>query len=68
MVVFDIPESERRTRNFFRRFLKEAEFKQLQKSVWITRKDVFCELEDLIKSFGNKKWVYLIKASYISNF
>lgn len=66
MVVFDIPESERKIRNFFRGFLKESGFKQLQQSVWITQKDVFCELEELVKSFGNSKWVYLIKASYIS--
>jgi DNA-binding transcriptional regulator PaaX len=39
MVVFDIPERERWKRSRLRRLLVELDFKQIQKSVWVTSND-----------------------------
>lgn len=68
VVVFDIPESERKTRSFFRRFLKEAGFIRLQKSVWVSNKDIAEYVTDLVCSASAEKWVNVIEASKISNF
>lgn len=68
IVVFDIPETERNIRNFFRRFLKDAEFIALQKSVWVTQKDVMRNLMELIRVAGAEKWIHVITATEISNF
>jgi DNA-binding transcriptional regulator PaaX len=68
VAVFDIPESERNIRDFFRRFLKEAGFIRLQQSVWVSQKDVMDYLIELVKSANAEKWVHLINATEISNF
>lgn len=68
VVVFDIPESERNVRFFFRRFLKEADFVQLQKSVWVTQKEIFKPLKELIQAAEAEKWIHIITAADISNF
>jgi len=48
-IIFDIPESDRRERNFLRRELKWMGFKELQHSVWITPQDIKKELLVLLK-------------------
>lgn len=68
VVVFDIPESERKIRNFFRSFLKESGFKQLQQSVWYTKKDVSEDIIRLVRAADAEKWVRVIKAKSISGF
>ncbi|MEA3272699.1 MAG: CRISPR-associated endonuclease Cas2 [Patescibacteria group bacterium] len=68
IVIFDIPESERCIRNFFRRFLKEAGFIQLQKSVWVTQKNLENYLIELIQTANAEKWFHVIMATKISNF
>lgn len=52
MVLFDIPEKLRKSRDFFRQNLHELGFEQLQKSVWVTPYNVINELKELIE-FGN---------------
>ena len=39
IIVFDIPESKRVYRDFFRKLLKQHNFRMLQLSVWMTRYD-----------------------------
>jgi CRISPR-associated endonuclease Cas2 len=68
IVIFDIPESERNTRSFFRRFLKEAGFIRLQQSVWVTNKDIEEYLVELVRIEDAEKWIRIITASKISNF
>lgn len=50
MVIFDIPEFDRKKRDRLRTILKELEFKQAQKSVWISsfdsREYLWLELKD----------------------
>ena len=39
MIVFDIPEAERKKRDRLRLLLRELSFKQIQKSVWVSDND-----------------------------
>ncbi len=68
MVVFDIPESKRKIRDFFRSFLKEAGFIRLQQSVWVSNKDIAEYIIDLVRSASAEKWVSVVEAVKISNF
>jgi len=64
LVVFDVPEKERRLRKLVRKFLNSAGFFSIQKSVWMSRFDAtkelneyFCliGLDDKILAFTAKK-------------
>jgi len=48
-VAFDVPELNRRDRDFLRRELHQIGFKELQKSVWISPFDFEKELKTLLK-------------------
>jgi len=48
IVAFDIDEKRRKTRDLFRAKLREIGCLPIQKSVWITPRDVSGQLEDLI--------------------
>lgn len=66
IVIFDIPEEKRIIRNLFRRNLKKWGFKHLQKSVWVSKRDVFEKLTNYIKELGIEKWVTVIEADKFS--
>lgn len=66
IVAFDIPEQKRIIRNLFRRNLKKWGFKHLQKSVWISKKDVFDKLEFYIKDVGIEEWVMVMEVGRLS--
>lgn len=66
VVMFDIPEEKRIIRNLFRRNLKKWGFKHLQKSVWISKRNVFDKLTNYIKDLGVEKWVTVIEADKFS--
>ncbi len=63
MVMFDIPEKERRKRDLLRSILKSLKFKEFQKSVWICPYDVMDLLERYLKFYALKKFtkIFLIK-------
>ncbi|MBI4036765.1 hypothetical protein HY386_02730 [Candidatus Daviesbacteria bacterium] len=61
IVVFDIPEQKRLIRDLFRRNLKKWGFKHLQRSVWISKRDVFDKLTNYIQELGIEKWVSVIE-------
>lgn len=48
IVIWDIPEKNKRVRNLLRRKLKEWDFINLQKSVWVTKRNVTEKLRKLI--------------------
>jgi len=48
-IIFDVPEKNKRERNFLRRELKSIGFKELQHSIWITPYDIEKELLCLLK-------------------
>ena len=62
IVIFDIPEKKRRIRYALRAKLREWQFEQLQKSVWVSKKDVVNELKSFIKEIGIKDWVKVFEA------
>ena len=62
IVIFDIPEQKRLIRDLFRRNLKKWGFKHLQKSVWISKKNVTEKLFSYIKDLGVEKWVWVFES------
>ena len=60
IVIFDVPESERRVRNILRYILRECQFTMLQKSVWISKKDVLTELCALLQGAKLERWIRII--------
>lgn len=62
IVVWDIPERKRRIRDLFRRRLKEWGFKNWQKSVWVSKRNVTDRLRQLIDELDMHKWVAVIES------
>jgi len=60
MVLFDIPENKRRSRDLFRGALKYLGYQKLQKSIWVCRYDVEKETKDLIKRYNLKEYTELL--------
>lgn len=67
IVIWDIPEQKRLVRDLFRRNLKKWGFKQIQKSVWTSKRDMYQRLVDYVKELGLEKWVVVIETNKISN-
>lgn len=67
IVIFDIPEEKRVIRNLFRRNLKKWGFKKLQKSVWISKMDIYERLENYVKDLGIERWVTIIEANKLTS-
>lgn len=49
-LAYDIPEEDRRYRNILREFLKRLRMGCLQKSVWVTHRDIRPEYDDLVQA------------------
>jgi len=62
MVIFDIPESQRRLRNELRWVLKQNKFVQIQLSVWASKQRVYKEIKNLVFELGLEKWVTIFYA------
>ena len=60
MVLFDIPETKRRSRDLFRVALRYLGYQKLQKSIWVCQYDVLKETKDLIKRYNLKEYVELL--------
>lgn len=56
MLIFDIPEKQRRLRDMLRDFLIAMKYQKLQQSVWICPYEVFEETEALTKEYGLEKY------------
>lgn len=65
IVMFDIPEGKRLVRSLFRRNLKKWGFKQLQKSVWVTKRNCYERLSSYIVELGIEPWVIVFETSRI---
>jgi phenylacetic acid degradation operon negative regulatory protein len=63
VVVFDIEEVSKRTREALRQKLKELGFGMLQKSVWITPHDIGKDLREFILSQGLGDEVFVMEVS-----
>ncbi|MFH1129225.1 MAG: CRISPR-associated endonuclease Cas2 [Patescibacteria group bacterium] len=65
MVLFDIPEDKRRSRDLFRNQLKCLGYTGLQKSIWVCQYDTLQETKDLIERYNLKNWVELLLVNKI---
>ena len=65
MVIFDVPEAERYYRDTLRRFLKQMRMGCLQKSVWITSRDIRPEYDDLEKAASVNTVAYLLESKTV---
>ena len=62
MLIFDVPETERHYRDILRGFLKHLRMGCLQKSVWITPRDIRPEYDDLETAAGVHAVSYLLES------
>ena len=63
VVIWDIPESKRRLRDLLRRKLKDSEFVSIQKSVWVSKRNVTSQLRELIVELEMENWVTVIEST-----
>lgn len=68
LVIFDIPEKNRKVRDTLRRRLKEWGFVQWQKSVWVGKKPLANHLRELVKKLGVEEWVLVVESSDVGGF
>jgi len=65
IVIFDIEEKQKRTREALRYKLRELGFGMIQESVWISPYDVIVDFREFIKSVGLGKEVFAMEVSGI---
>jgi CRISPR/Cas system-associated endoribonuclease Cas2 len=65
MVIFDIPEVKRWQRSKLRIVLREFQFEQIQRSVWITKLDCAQYIEQEIRSLNLEKNIKLYESKEI---
>ena len=57
MVMYDIPEAQKPLRQIFREFLTSMDYEMLQKSVWVSYKDVLRETERIMYEYKLESYV-----------
>ncbi|VGO17603.1 hypothetical protein PDESU_06202 [Pontiella desulfatans] len=65
VLMFDVPERERAYRDHLRSFLKQRHFGCLQKSVWVTPRDVRPEYDDLERAAAVDSVAFLFEAQTV---
>ena len=66
MIIWDIPENYKKTREKFRNALKSLGYQQLQKSVWVCPYNIIKETEKVIRFYGTEEYVRLFLISEIA--
>lgn len=66
MVIFDIPEKFRNKRGRFRQYLKLLDFKQVQKSVWVSKMDYRAQIIEAISELKLSSYVLFYESVNIS--
>ncbi len=61
VVIFDIPEENKRLRNVLRQTLKVLEFKSLQKSVWISKRNYTNELRKWVEDLKLARFILIFE-------
>lgn len=65
IVIFDVPESERRARDDLREKLKELGFGKLQESVWVSPYHFEDDLKDFLEENDYINYIFVIRASRV---
>ncbi len=66
LVIFDVPEKQKKVRNIFRAKLKQLGFKKWQNSIWVTPYELDSEIEKEFLELGKKFFIRLIKTQDIN--
>lgn len=66
IVIFDIPEKHQKVRNILRGKLKQLFFKKWQNSIWVSPYILPEDIEEELRSLGQKFFIRLIKTSDIN--
>lgn len=61
VVIFDIPEANKRVRQVLRESLKVLEFQPLQKSVWISKRDYTKQLRSWVEDLGLSQHILIFE-------
>jgi len=67
IVIFDIPETKKKMRNFFREKLQELGYRKLQESVWISPYNIANKTEELIELCRAKHYVHYLLVEELDN-
>jgi DNA-binding transcriptional regulator PaaX len=67
IVLFDIPERARKIRDSFRHYLKQLNFYEFQKSVFVHPYDCLDEIEYLIEFYNARRFIRFIIAEHLDN-
>lgn len=67
IVVFDVPETKKKMRNFFREKLADLGFRKLQESVWICPYNIANIVEELIDLCQAKPYIHYLLVEEIDN-
>lgn len=66
LVIWDIPEKRRNTRDLLRHQLKQLGFKRLQNSIWVSKKNCTKLLKMYIKNVGIEDWVKVLEFDHVN--
>jgi len=61
LIVFDIPEGQKKFRDVFRNLLKRNGFRMLQRSVWITLRNPHPAIDQLLKCLKLERWFEIME-------
>lgn len=65
VLVYDVPEEDRRYRTVLREFLKKLRMGCLQKSVWVSPLDIRPQYDDLVKTISVQFYSFLFEAKTV---
>lgn len=65
IIIFDIPESQRKIRRILRGKLRQWGFVAWQKSVWATKRNIMEKLKKLITELNVNEWIALIESENV---
>lgn len=65
IVIFDIPEDQKVTRERFREYLKSLGYSQLQKSVWVCQSDTLILVKEAISELGLGRWTKILRGESV---
>lgn len=66
VIIWDIPEKRRNTRDLLRHQLKQLGFEKVQNSVWASKKDCIKLLKEYINKVGIGDWVKVLETKELN--
>ncbi|MBI5466255.1 MAG: CRISPR-associated endonuclease Cas2 [Candidatus Kerfeldbacteria bacterium] len=63
VVIFDIPETERLSRQQLRLLLRQGGFTKLQQSVWVSKSDTYEVIVEFVRQAKLERWVNVLRST-----